>query len=54
MACVRGNRPWTGTFGYEDAGYQRTAHAARIEANTATLLNICDLDTEKGYCNIYI
>jgi len=45
---------WDRATGNTDAGYQRSAHNARVQANSATWLNICDLDTEKGSCGIYI
>ena len=53
---------WAALFWYRAtgnifAGSQRTAHEARIEANTITYLPSfmdCDLDAEKGNCNIYI
>jgi hypothetical protein len=48
---------WDRATGNVFAGSQRTAHTARIEANTITYLPSfmdCDLDAEKGNCNIYI
>ncbi|MBE8538937.1 hypothetical protein [Geoglobus acetivorans] len=45
---------WDKATGNIDAGYQRSAHTARIETNTDTWLNWCDLDVEKGNCNTYI
>lgn len=45
---------WDKATGNIDGGSQRSAHTARVEANAATLLNLCDLDTEKGNCNVYI
>jgi hypothetical protein len=45
---------WDKATGNIDAGYQRSAHTARVETNAATWLNWCDLDTEKGTCNTYI
>ena len=45
---------WDKATGNKDAGYQRSAHNARLEANSATWLNWCDLDSEIGDCLIYI
>lgn len=44
---------WDHVTGNSDANYQkRTAHEARIEANSAAWF--CDLDREVGNCNMYI
>ena len=45
---------WDKATGNVDAGSQKTAHTARVEANAATWLGICDLDSEDGDCNIKI
>jgi len=45
---------WDRATGNVDAGSQRTAHTARIEANNAVWHTFCDLDVERGNCNIYI
>jgi hypothetical protein len=45
---------WDMVTGNADAGYKRTAHEARSEANTWVPIFNCNLDVEKGDCNIYI
>ncbi len=45
---------WDKATGNIDGGSQKSAHTARVETNAATFLDICDLDTEKGNCNVYI
>lgn len=45
---------WDKATGNKDAGYQRSAHTARVQANRGTWFDYCDLDTEKGSCGIYI
>lgn len=50
---------WVGSFwdwatGNVRVVYQKTAHEARIEANTVVWKKDCNLDAEKGNCNIYI
>lgn len=45
---------WDKATGNTDAGYQRTAHNARVETNSGTWFDYCDLNTEKGSCGIYI
>lgn len=45
---------WDKATGNIDAGSQRSAHTARVETNAATFFDWCDLDTEKGNCNVYI
>ncbi|WP_290623798.1 MULTISPECIES: hypothetical protein [unclassified Archaeoglobus] len=45
---------WDRATGNEIAMWQRTAHEARIEANEIMWPELCNLDAEKGNCNIYI
>jgi len=45
---------WDKATGNKDAGYQRSAHTARVQANSGTWFDYCDLNTEKGSCSIYI
>jgi len=40
--------------GNEIAMWQRTAHEARVETNNIMWPGWCNLDAEKGNCNIYI
>ncbi len=45
---------WDKVTGNKDAGYKRDAHTARVETNSDTWTDYCDLDTERGLCNLYI
>ena len=47
-------RFWDWATGNVNVAYQKSAHEARIAANTAVWKKECNFDSEKGYCDIYI
>lgn len=47
-------RFWDWATGNVNVPYKKTAHKARIAANTGVWYKDCNLDSEKGNCDIYI